>query len=128
MAAPSKGAAGEVAASRYLRERGYTPVATNYRCRFGEIDLIVRDKKYFVFVEVKCRQPDARYAPRDAVTVTKQRKILATASLYLATHPTALQPRFDVVEVVAWAHDPLHPIEINHIPGAFEAGDLHAAF
>ena len=47
---------GEAQAADYLRRKGYTLVAANYRCRFGEIDLIVRNRRYLVFVEVKLRK------------------------------------------------------------------------
>ena len=129
MAAVSKGAAGEVLAARFLRERGYDILTANYRTRLGEIDIIAADKQYIAFVEVKTRQPGALYAPREAVTVSKQNKIIQTAALYLKGHPDEKrQPRFDVVEVVTTAGDPLAAAEIHHLQNAFETGDLHAAF
>lgn len=128
MAGVSKGAMGEVLAARFLREKGYTVLSSNFRCRLGEVDIIVSDKHYLVFVEVKTRREDARYLPREAVTVSKQRKLLQTAAVYLSRFPTKLQPRFDVIEVVTTADDNMHVVEINHIIGAYEAGDLSAAF
>ena len=128
MAGVSKGAMGEILAARFLREKGYAILCSNYRCRLGEIDIIAKDKRYVVFVEVKTRKESARYLPREAVTVTKQRKLLQTAALYMSRFPTALQPRFDVIEVVTAHDDPMKIIEINHILGAYEAGDLSAAF
>ena len=68
MAAVSKGAAGEVLAARFLRERGYDILTANYRTRLGEIDIIAADKQYIAFVEVKTRNDAAIYAPREAVT------------------------------------------------------------
>ena len=128
MARVSKGAAGEVLAARFLREKGYRIVASNYRCRQGEIDIIAADKQYIAFVEVKTRRSDSLYSPREAVTLSKQRRLIATASLYLRANPVDKQPRFDVIEVVTKADDPMAVEEINHIMGAYEAGDLHAAF
>ena len=128
MAGVSKGAMGEILAARFLREKGYTICSSNFRCRLGEIDIIAADKHYLVFAEVKTRREDARYLPREAVTITKQRKLLQTAALYLSRFPTNLQPRFDVVEVVTAADDSMKIIEINHIIGAYEAGDLSSAF
>lgn len=128
MASVSRGAIGEILASRFLREKGYEVVASNFRCRQGEIDIIATHKNYLVFVEVKTRQEKALYAPREAVTVTKQRRLLQTAALYLSRYPCDLQPRFDVVEVITANEDPHRIIEINHIIGAYEAGDLDAAF
>ena len=128
MAAVSKGAAGEVLAARILRERGYDILTANYRTRLGEIDIIAADKQYIAFVEVKSRNDAAIYAPREAVTKEKQRRILRTAARLLQQHPTPLQPRFDVVEVLTAADDPMKVLEIDHIQGAYEAGDLQHAF
>ncbi len=128
MAGVSKGAAGEVLAARFLRDKGYAVVASNFRCRQGEIDIIATHGRYIVFVEVKTRRVDALYAPREAVTASKQRKLLQTAAIYLARSPMDLQPRFDVVEVVTATNNPMQAVEVNHILGAYEAGDLRAAF
>ena len=128
MARVSKGAIGEVLAARFLREKGYTIIASNYRCRQGEIDIIAADGRYIAFVEVKTRRTDALFSPREAVTVAKQRRLLHTAAIYLAHNAVNKQPRFDVVEVLTDPNDPMRVVEINHIMGAYEAGDLHAAF
>lgn len=124
----SKGAAGEVLAARFLRQKGYTILSSNYRCRQGEIDIIAAKDGYIVFTEVKTRRSSTLYAPREAVTVAKQRRILQTASIYLATHGVDLQPRFDVIEVITPDNAPMVAEEINHIMGAYETGDLGAAF
>ena len=124
----SMGAAGEVMAARFLREKGYDIVGVNVRTRFGEIDMIAQKDSYLVFVEVKTRGEDALYEPREAVTDAKQSRILKTAALYLQAHPTDRQPRFDVIEVFTGDGDPQTPKAIDHIENAFESGDLHAAF
>ena len=77
MAEVSRGAAGEVLAARFLREKGYTLLTANYRCRQGEVDIIAADASYIVFVEVKTRQQGALYAPREAVDAAKQHRIIA---------------------------------------------------
>lgn len=128
MAGVSKGAIGETIAARFLRDKKYTILAANYRCRFGEIDIIAADRSYIAFVEVKTRRADALYTPREAVTAAKQRRILQTAAMYLSRNPIERQPRFDVIEVVTATDDPLNVVELNHIMGAYEAGDLHTAF
>ncbi|MBE6778793.1 MAG: YraN family protein [Ruminococcaceae bacterium] len=128
MAKISKGAAGEVLAARFLREKGFTIIGANYRCRHGEIDIIAQDDTYIVFVEVKTRRSDSLYTPREAVNTTKRHRILQTAALYLSNHATTLQPRFDVIEVVTSPASPMTVEEIDHLIGAFEAGDLHGAF
>lgn len=128
MAGVSKGAIGETIAARFLRDKKYTILASNYRCRFGEIDIIAADRSYIAFVEVKTRRADALYTPREAVGAAKQRRILQTAAMYLSCNPIERQPRFDVIEVVTATDDPMNVVELNHIIGAFEAGDLHTAF
>ena len=128
MAGISKGAIGETIAARFLRGKNYTILAANYRCRFGEIDIIAADRSYIAFVEVKTRRADALYTPREAVTAAKQRRIMQTAAMYLSRNPIERQPRFDVIEVVTAIDDPMNVVELNHIMGAYEAGDLHTAF
>lgn len=92
---------GEERVADYLRKHGYRLLAANYRCRFGEIDLIVENGKYIAFTEVKLRK-DAEFAPgRAFVDGAKQRRIRTTAEVYLGRYPTGLQPRFDVAEVYA---------------------------
>ena len=97
----SLGQFGEEQAARYLRRRFYSILERNYRCRFGEIDLIARKGKYLVFVEVKLRKDDRFGAAREFVTPAKQARILAAAEQWLSLHETQLQPRFDVIEVYA---------------------------
>ena len=92
---------GEELAARELRARGYEILASRWRCRFGEIDLIAADGAYLCFVEVKLRRTDAFGSAGAFVDRRKQKKLRATAQLYLAQHPTALQPRFDVAEIYA---------------------------
>ena len=77
------GAWGESLAADYLRKKRYKLVATNYRCRFGEIDLIVCDKKYLVFVEVKYRSNMEKGHPVDAVNYIKKNRIIKTAKYYI---------------------------------------------
>ena len=114
------GAWGEALAAEYLRKRGYQLVASGYRCRFGEIDLIVKDRKYLVFVEVKLRK-SARFAQAlEYVDGRKQDRLRTTASIYLSENPTSLQPRFDVVEIYApEGIQTAHP-EIHHLEDAFQ--------
>lgn len=92
---------GEERVAEYLRIRRYRIVASGYRCRFGEIDLIAEDERYLAFVEVKLRK-NAAFAPgRAFVDARKQGRIRITAELYLSECPTTLQPRFDVAELYA---------------------------
>ena len=112
-----RGKQGEAIALEFLMKKNYLFVAQGWRSRFGEIDLIVRNSEYIVFVEVKLRK-NANFAQaREYVGKTKQSKIRATASLWLASHKTKLQPRFDVIEI--YAPDEIKDPEIIHLENAF---------
>ena len=89
-------------------------------CKFGEIDLIVKDRKYLVFVEVKLRK-NANFARAlEHVDQKKQNRLRTTASMYLAENPTRLQPRFDVVEIYAPLGIQTVNPEIYHLEDAFQ--------
>lgn len=92
---------GEQLVAEDLRKKGWRIVEVNHRCRHGEVDIIAANLRYLAFVEVKLRRSDRFGQPREFVTEEKQRKLRATAELYLMNHPTDLQPRFDVAEVYA---------------------------
>ncbi len=114
------GAWGEALAAEYLRKKRFKLLASGYRCRFGEIDLIAADRKYLVFVEVKTRKSADFAKAREYVDFRKQDRIRTTASMYLSQYPTTLQPRFDVIEIYAPdGVNTLHP-EINHLEDAFQ--------
>lgn len=114
------GAWGERLAAEYLAKKRYKLVAANYRCRFGELDLVVRNRTYLVFVEVKLRKNAAFAMAREYVDVHKQEKLRTTASLFLSQNPTKLQPRFDVIEIYAPdGIETAHP-EIIHLEDAFQ--------
>lgn len=96
----SKGNRGEAEVARFLRSRGYALLASQWRCRFGEIDLVVRDPEgVLCFVEVKLRGTGARALPREAVDRRKQEKLRLTAAAYLSFHDMDVPVRFDVGEV-----------------------------
>ncbi len=116
----STGKWGEDQAEKYLRRKGYRTVARNYSCRLGEIDLIVSDRNYLVFVEVKTRRSAAFAEAREFVGYAKQRRIRAAASLWLASHETQLQPRFDVIEIYGTEDMPYRKLQIRQIENAFE--------
>lgn len=106
-------------AASYLRKKRYRLVAANYRCRFGEIDLIVRNRTNLVFVEVKLRKSADFAAAVEYVDRKKQARIKMAAELWLSENPTALQPRFDVVEVYAPQGLETHHPEMIHWEDAF---------
>ena len=111
---------GEQTAAEYLKKKHYKIVGLNYSCRFGEIDVIAENKKYIVFVEVKLRKSDSFAEAREFVTQSKQEKIIKTASLWLQTNETELQPRFDVIEIYAPEGAASKAVKINHIENAFQ--------
>ena len=111
---------GEATAADYLRKKRYEIVAAGYRSRFGEIDLIVKDRKFLVFVEVKLRKSAKFAQAREFVDARKQDRLRITASLYLSEHPTDLQPRFDVIEIYAPDGTMTVTPEIYHVEDAFQ--------
>lgn len=91
---------GEALAEQFLTQRGYRVLDRNYRCTYGEIDLICRDGSCLVFVEVKTRRGSAFGAPEEAVTAAKMVHIVNAAGQYLALHDASEQQwRIDVVAV-----------------------------
>lgn len=114
------GSWGESLAAAYLRKKRYTVLAVGYQCRFGEIDLIAKDRRNLVFVEVKLRKNADFAAAREFVNRSKQDRIRATASMYLSQNPTKLQPRFDVIEIYAPQGVQTQSPEIIHMEDAFQ--------
>ena len=95
-----KGKQGEDIAAACLRKDGYRIVERNYRCRYGEIDIIAMDAGNVVFVEVKSRKSDHFGSPEEAVGITKQKKISKVALNYLQEKElTGHNARFDIVAV-----------------------------
>lgn len=99
------GNAAEQLACRYLEARGLRPVERNYRCRHGEIDLIMLDGNCLVFVEVRYRSAGAFATAAVSVDRRKQDKLARTAEMFLATHGgfASYSARFDVIGVDARA-------------------------
>lgn len=101
------GRAGEDAAVRYLREQGYRILERNFRCRFGEIDLIARDGDMLVFIEVKTRRSQTFGPPAMAVTAAKQRHLIKASQVFMSRagrqHDVC---RFDVVTIEVGSAEP----------------------
>lgn len=96
------GRMGEEAAAKFLKKNGYKIVAQNYRCRWGELDIIAKDDDALVFVEVKTRGSDAFGTPGASVDAKKQQRMLTASSIYMSENGIAVDDtpiRFDVVEV-----------------------------
>lgn len=111
------GFAAEDMAKKYLVKQGLKYIASNYRSKLGEIDLIMKDRDCLVFVEVKSRKSAAFGHAESYVNQTKQKKIIKTACLYLqAKHYKHTHPfRFDVLSISGEKH------QINWIQNAFGA-------
>jgi len=107
------GANGEQAAADWYERNGYQVVARNWRCRDGELDLIVRRGRAFVFCEVKTRTSVVFGAPVEAVTRAKQVRLRHLAARWLADHAgvRASEIRFDVASILAG--------QIEIVQGAF---------
>ncbi len=107
----------ESVAVRYLKKNGYKILEQNYRNKLGEIDIIAKDKKTLVFVEVKAARTDSFGNPKWSVTPKKQRKISMVALYYLkATKQNKVKARFDVVAISSSQDNP----RIELIKNAFE--------
>jgi len=95
------GKVGQKAAETFLISKGCNIIDRNFHTRSGELDLVMRDGDYIVFVEVKARKGLEYGYPREAVTRTKQKRIVRTALAYLTRHHlTNSNIRFDVVEII----------------------------
>ncbi len=111
------GRGGEQAAAAYLSQNGYKILDRNYRCAIGELDIIAREKKEIVFVEVKARKSHARGYPEQAVGFRKQKKMSQLALWYLQEKNLLDRPaRFDVVAVTLLPDGP----QIYLIKNAFD--------
>ncbi len=110
------GAHGEDLAARFLTAAGMRILARNWRCRYGELDLVVRDAATTAFVEVKTRSGYGYGPPAEAVTRDKQRRIRRLAAIWLDERSDPwTDVRFDVVAVQLAGPEPT----IEHFPGVF---------
>lgn len=96
----ASGDQGEDFAARYLARRGYTILNRQWRCRFGELDIVAKSPEgVLCFVEVKRRGPGAIGLPREFVDGRKQERLRRAANLYMGFHGLDCPARFDVAEV-----------------------------
>lgn len=108
---------GERVAATYLESIGNEVIARNWRCRHGEIDLVLRDRDTIVFVEVKTRRGRDFGAPEEALTPRKAQKLLELGQQYIADHELADSAwRIDLVAVELDQDG--HLIRCDHIPNA----------
>jgi len=108
----TRGAAAEAQAADFLRRKGFTVLARNYLTKGGEIDIVAREKKTLVFVEVKSRKNNAFGGAVGAVTSAKQKRVEWAALQYIKENrPSFDSIRFDVICIT--------PEKTEHIPNAF---------
>lgn len=112
------GTAGETYALQFLLEKQFELITQNFRCKAGEIDLIMRDDINLVFIEVRTRRPTQYGDGADSITPAKQRKLIKTAAYFLTQSPqfNHVPARFDVLD--------LKPVDktrfdVDWIPAAF---------
>jgi putative endonuclease len=114
----AKGQIGETIAITFLKGQGFSIVERNFRCVCGELDIVARDGRAIVFVEVKCRKNLDYGPPQLAVTPFKQRQISKAALVWLGKRKLYdVEARFDVVAILLREHD--LPV-IEHIRNAFD--------
>lgn len=94
-----RGETGEALAAAWLIRHGLRSLARNFRCRLGEIDLVMRDGDTLVFVEVRCRRDCGYGSALESVTAGKQARLIRAAAVYLQQHGDTLPCRFDVVGI-----------------------------
>ena len=95
----AQGRAFEDAALAYLLERGLLLVEANFRCKAGEIDLILRDGEFLVFVEVRQRAPGSPVSALESIGPAKARRVVRAAQVYLQGLPRVPPCRIDVVAI-----------------------------
>ena len=92
---------GEDQAALYLDKQGLKIVERGFRCRFGEIDIIAQNSEVLIFCEVKTRRRESFAEPQEAVSWSKQRRLIKTAGWYLNQRSWDGELRFDVIAILA---------------------------
>ena len=95
----STGVLGENYVAELIKEKGYKLVIRNYKLKMGEIDIIAKNDKNIIFVEVRTRKEGGMIHPLETITNAKKRNVMRTAPYFLMQYPFDLQPRFDVAAV-----------------------------
>ncbi len=98
-----KGLLGENLACSYLEQQGYMILCRNFRCRMGELDIVAEKGGVLTFAEVKTRSSGMYGEPREAVTISKQKKIYRCAEYYMLVHGIIQRMpvlSFDVIEII----------------------------
>ena len=109
------GKQGEEIAVKYLMDKGYEILERNWRNRHKEIDIIAKDGKELVVVEVKTRKSNDYGDPDFAVNKQKQRLLISAANSYIYSNNLDLDTRFDIISIIIKDGNPV----IDHIEDAF---------
>jgi putative endonuclease len=119
-----RGRLAEALAAQHLCSQGLALVATNFRARVGELDLVMTEGRVLVVVEVRSRACRSFLSPAESVTRSKQQRIVRATQYFLLRHRQfARWPvRFDVVEVTGGLEQPV----LNWIRAAFDCNDMAA--
>ena len=118
MKTSARGNRGEAEVARFLRKQGYVLLASQWRCRFGELDLVAKARRGTIcFVEVKLRGAGSIALPREFVDARKQERLRKTAAAYLSSHDLDVPARFDVAEVYEEQDGTLR---VQYLESAFE--------
>ncbi len=115
------GKKGEVIAVNYLKHKGYSIIAVNWRYRHKEIDIVARDKDFLVIVEVKTRKNNSCTLPEESVNTNKKRHLVNAAEVYIMRNKIDLETRFDIISI---GFDIKGKPEIRHIKEAFHPSAL----
>ena len=102
---------GESRAVKFLKKGGYEILHRNFRCPFGEVDIIAQKEDVLCFIEVKTRSNDYFGEPNQAVDRTRQRRYINSARYYFTDREIDCTVRFDIIEITKAG--------INHIENAF---------
>ena len=102
------GSAAEAVAARYLESQGLAPLTRNFRCRFGELDLVMMHRRVLVIVEVRSRRRTTVTTPGATVDRGKQRRLIGATRFFLLRHRQFADwpVRFDVVEITGDLSEP----------------------
>lgn len=116
----STGRCGEIIARKFLEDAGFSIIATNWRCKSAEIDIIAQQKDELVFIEVRAKSSADYGSPAESITRRKRHKLIRAAEQYLAANPgSPADWRIDFIGVEF--HDNGHHLE--HIPYAITRDD-----
>lgn len=114
---------GEAIAKRYLQKRGYRVVKQNYKTKYAEIDLIARDKKTLVFVEVRTKAGERFGSPEDSLNAKKINKLIKNAAAYMAQEVYLKNYRIDAVCIVLNEKEKIKRItHYRNITGEYSGG------